>query len=258
MNTPFICPVCRKPLIKTDGALSCGKHNFDISRKGYVNLLISNQKKSKNPGDNKQMIAARRRVLDSGYYSSLYFEIEKIVSPLSPDFILDLGCGEGSLTNLLAEKAKTCVGLDVSKEAINAASSKKGIYAVASAANIPLPDKSVDVLVNSFAPLYPDAERVLKDEGVVIKITPSTDHLFELKEAVYPNPYYNPPDKDVPPFRTVSSKVVKSRIILSNDLLSSVIAMTPYFYKTPKEDLAKVIDKEITTTLSFSVRILKK
>ena len=138
MNAVFICPVCKKPLNKDNGSLTCGKHVFDIARKGYVNLLTSNQKKTKSPGDNKVMIAARKTALESGYYSSLYAALKEIVKPLYPKTLLDV----------LADFAETTIGLDVSKDAIAAASGKKGVYAVASAASIPLPDESVDVLIN--------------------------------------------------------------------------------------------------------------
>ncbi|MBQ7652832.1 MAG: methyltransferase domain-containing protein [Clostridia bacterium] len=258
MNAVFICPVCKKPLNKDNGSLTCGKHVFDIARKGYVNLLTSNQKKTKSPGDNKVMIAARKTALESGYYSSLYAALKEIVKPLYPKTLLDLGCGEGSLTDVLADFAETTIGLDVSKDAIAAASGKKGVYAVASAASIPLPDESVDVLINCFAPLYQDAERVLKKEGLLIKVTPAKEHLYELKEAVYPEPYYNPPDKEIPRFKAVNSKIVTSTVVLSGELLKSVITMTPYFYKTPKELIENVLDKEIPTTLAFSIRVMKK
>ena len=75
-NLPMTCPVCGEksgnpPLLTRDGnSLRCPKnHCFDISSKGYVNLLLSQHKNVKDPGDSKEMVAARRLFLDSGAYS---------------------------------------------------------------------------------------------------------------------------------------------------------------------------------------------
>ena len=41
----FICPVCGKLLSKNEKMYFCSSgHNFDISKKGYVNLLCPRQK----------------------------------------------------------------------------------------------------------------------------------------------------------------------------------------------------------------------
>jgi 23S rRNA (guanine745-N1)-methyltransferase len=36
-------------------------HPFNIAKEGYVNLLLSHQRKSKHPGDDPDMVMARRR-----------------------------------------------------------------------------------------------------------------------------------------------------------------------------------------------------
>lgn len=55
-NLPMTCPVCGEksgnpPLLTRDGnSLRCPKnHCFDISSKGYVNLLLSQHKNVKDP-----------------------------------------------------------------------------------------------------------------------------------------------------------------------------------------------------------------
>ena len=59
---PLTCPVCgektnRPPRLIQDGkTLRCPKgHSFDVSAKGYVNLLLTQHKNVKDPGDSKEM-----------------------------------------------------------------------------------------------------------------------------------------------------------------------------------------------------------
>lgn len=61
-ETMLLCPVCKEKLVKdiSNKMYRCSnKHTYDIAKEGYVNLLISNQKRSKNPGDSKEMVLSR-------------------------------------------------------------------------------------------------------------------------------------------------------------------------------------------------------
>ena len=66
----FRCPLCSSPLTRTDRTYTCPKgHSFDRAREGYVHLLPANQKHAKDPGDDKEMAAARNRFLSGGWYA---------------------------------------------------------------------------------------------------------------------------------------------------------------------------------------------
>ena len=99
--TEYLCPICAGHLVfsPADKRLECmNTHVFDQARQGYFNLLPVQQKKSKNPGDSKDMIAARHDFLAAGYYLPLAKHIvgtidEQVCSV--PYTVLDLGCGEG-------------------------------------------------------------------------------------------------------------------------------------------------------------------
>src|SRR5215471_11482909 len=66
------CPVCHEPLTNLGPLYQCPKgHTFDIAKQGYVNLLLAHQRKSKQPGDNKEMILARTHFLEQGYYQPI-------------------------------------------------------------------------------------------------------------------------------------------------------------------------------------------
>ena len=75
----FICPVCGNLLQKEEKAYICPKgHNYDLAREGYVYLLPPNKKHSKDPGDNKQMVAARRAFLETGLYQPFSDELDRL------------------------------------------------------------------------------------------------------------------------------------------------------------------------------------
>lgn len=105
----FRCPVCQEPLAGPHGrpsaggrggpggSWSCpGGHCFDVAREGYVNLLLTHQRRHRQPGDSAEMLRHRRAFLDAGHYRRL---AEAVASCAEPDqAVLDAGCGEGYYT----------------------------------------------------------------------------------------------------------------------------------------------------------------
>src|SRR5690606_4067516 len=92
----YLCPLCQQPLHLSAKQYQCAnRHSFDIAREGYVNLLPVQHKNSKDPGDNKDMMQARRDFLHAGWYAPLAQAVSDTVTKLAPDTLLDLGCGEG-------------------------------------------------------------------------------------------------------------------------------------------------------------------
>ncbi len=269
----YICPVCKKMLIFDDkkstyGTLVCeNNHSFDYSKKGYVNLLLSDKMHSKTPGDNKLMIDAREAFLKKDYYKPLCDEIITTLRKFNHNTILDAGCGEGYYTSNISEGCKECsalYGVDISKNAlVNALrKDKKTKYAVASLFNLPFSDESFDVVLNIFAP-YAHSEflRVLKMGGVMMLVIPDENHLFELKELLYDTPYKN----EVKAFEIADFEFLfctdvsfKMNIQNSEDLVK-LFMMTPYYYRTPKEK-ALVLEKinSISISAEFKILVYKK
>ncbi len=257
----FVCPICKSELTRCEGSLKCqSNHSFDIAKQGYVNLLLSNAQ-GKRHGDDKLMVMARRSFLDKGYYSILRDKIAEVLG--EGHKVLDAGCGEGYYTSLFA-KGNEVYGIDISKDALKSASvrCKDCSFAVASIADIPLPDSSVDGVVLIFAPDSRDEFlRVLKTGGRLITVTPMEKHLFELKEAVYDEPYLNPPTKaEREGFELLSANEVKYTIELDcNEDILALFKMTPYYYKTSKTDQQKLekIDR-LSTRLEFLIAEYEK
>jgi 23S rRNA (guanine745-N1)-methyltransferase len=70
--TDFICPLDGKPLSLNERSWHCdNNHSYDVAKQGYVNLLPVQNKRSKDPGDSKAMVQARREFLEQGHYQPL-------------------------------------------------------------------------------------------------------------------------------------------------------------------------------------------
>lgn len=254
----LICPICNKPLQKVERSAICeNKHSFDYAKQGYLNLLI---KQSVDHGDNKEMVQARTDFLNSGGYEFLKNELVKISEEYQPDTLCDLGCGEGYYTTDLQANEK--YGFDMSKDALKHASRTDSStqYAVASIFRLPLPDESCDMATTCFAPFAKDEiERVLKNDGRFVFVSPGPKHLFELKDLIYETPYEN----IIKPLETNMFK--EKEYIISNvfhcdkDVLISLFKMTPYYHRTKSEDIEKLNEQNgMDITAEFVIRIYQK
>ena len=267
----FICPVCRTGLFKTEKTYICQNgHSFDIAKKGYVNLLMSGN--GGQHGDDKTMFSARADFLNRGFYDKLSEEICKCVNEhcQGGGIVLDAGCGECKYNADIYEsleredKKNTVIGVDISKEALGFAKRRtnKLNLAVASCADIPVEAESADVLVNIFAPFMPEEfKRVIKRDGMIIRVYPLAKHLWELKELIYDVPYENPEtDMEEEGLTLVEKLDVKYDMeFKTNEDIMSLFKMTPYFYRTSEEDKKKLEEvKSLTCRAEFGIAIYKK
>lgn len=259
MTNRFICPVCAEKgaqaaLIEEGGSLRCPKnHSFDLSAKGYVNLLLPQHKNVKNPGDSKEMAAARRSFLNTGAYEPLREGLcaaaGELTAGLSAPVIADCGCGEGYYTAGLYEslcaagKSPEILAVDISKSVLAAAkprfSGKNISAAVASCFRMPLASGSVDLAAVIFAPFCTEElRRIVKPGGGIITAIPAREHLYGLKTLLYRQPYYN----EVKPYEIEGLEFVGKREIAytlkidNQETLNALFMMTPYYYKTSRED----------------------
>ena len=274
MMEVFRCPLCRTKLIKNERALKCEHgHSFDISAEGYVHLLPANKMNSKVPGDSKEMAASRSAFLDKGYYEPLLLELERTVLELSENeepAMLDCGCGEGYYTANIAKELKNrfpkakIAGFDISRPSVRRAAkrTKEVDFAVASVFDIPVSDKSFDILLNVFSPLSIDEyKRVLKDGGYYVYVVPAARHLWQLKAAIYDTPYENR-EEDIPyeGFEHVETRKVRyETLIKTREDIFALFQMTPYYWKTSAKGAEKLSAYEsLLTEVAFDIHIYKK
>ena len=265
-NGLFVCPKCGEPLTLIEKSYKCRNgHCYDVSRSTHVNLLPVNSKNSNCPGDNEEMIKARVIVMDKGYYGNLANYIAHKIKDLSPEVILDAGCGEGYVTGALKEffPNATVIGTDISKSAIITASKKRKSvqYAVASSMRLPIKEASVDVLLCAFAPVFSEEfARVLRNKGLFIRVTPDVNHLFNLKSVLYEVPRVNELDPiEIDGFDLISEETVTKSLDFMSEEISALIKMTPYFYHTPKDRIESVSNiSSLNINTEFNVRIYQK
>lgn len=264
----WTCPVCQQPLSGCS-VLQCDNgHSFDRAREGYVNLLPANKKRSLEPGDNATMIAARRRVHETGVYQPLAESMATLLADtaaLGAGPLLDLGCGEGYYAGYLAEHfpAVSILGVDMAKSAVRLAAKRyPGVeFAVASAFAVPLAAGSVGGVVSVFAPAaHEELQRVLPAGGVYLKVTPAPMHLWSLREALYASPRPHAEEAVlVPGFSLASTNTVSFTLSADQALLADIVTMTPFAYRGQREKRLLLLQRksaqlEMMFTLSLLIR----
>ncbi|HUI45369.1 MAG TPA: methyltransferase domain-containing protein [Nitrospirota bacterium] len=259
------CPVCRNPLLNSADGYRCSKnHTFDAAREGYVNVLLSHKKNSKEPGDSKEMIRSRRRFLDLGLYDGISSDINEAVADNLPESrsqsafnILDAGCGEGfylkRLKEFLAHRPGAPVtheyyGVDISKSAIRQATQRDRTmgWFVASIVDLPFAQASFDMVLNVFSPAdFHEFSRVLRKTGGLLVVSPGPRHLNGLREIIYPETREHAPSTICEEVKGLFSLSTETRInyqleLKSRAAIMDLLAMTPYFWNIDLKTKAKV------------------
>ncbi|WP_136255984.1 putative RNA methyltransferase [Onishia niordana] len=286
-TTPFqalACPLDGDVLHRSGNSWRCGVgHSFDIAKQGYVNLLPVQNKRSQDPGDSKEMVAARQRFLNAGHYQPIADAVSQAAltqvpgeapaeSPLS---VLDAGCGEGYYLRELARawgetaqeaQALSLLGVDISKWAVLAAARQgkqagvEASWVVGSNANLPMQPGTLDRVLCMFGfPVYPEFARVLKPGGVLIMVEAGPDHLRELREVIYPS--LKPPREDeaaVPEgFTRRPGETLRYTIALEGaEPIADLLAMTPHLYRASAEGREKAAALA-SLTMTVDVRVTR-
>ena len=272
----YKCPICQKDLLKKDNTFKClNGHSFDVNKKQYVNLLLPNQIHSENPGDSKEMIDARTRFLNQGYYQELRTLLISIINQLINDgeVFCDLACGEGYYTHeihkSLLNRNVTSYGVDLSKFGIAEATRKMRVeainninYCIGNLMYLPYMEESMNVVLNCFAPFFENEfSRIIKKNGYFIRVLPNANHMYELKKSIYEEVKLNEEkETQLTKFELVLEKELtyQKEFNNSSDLLH-LFMMTPLYYKSNPSVIGKIKNiKELLLTLSFKILVYKK
>lgn len=271
-TSALACPMDGLPLERTGNSWQCpNAHTYDIARQGYVNLLPVQNKRSKDPGDSKEMVLARQHFLAAGFYKPIADAVCEAVNARTDTrsliSVLDAGCGEGYYLRELHQSGLSLriTGLDISKWAVIAAAKldKTSDWLVGSNANLPLLPSTQDVILCMFGfPVYAEFARALKEHGVLIKVDAGPDHLLELREIIYPVIKAASDNKveSTTGFTMLEQRALRYTIKVSGqEQIARLLTMTPHLYRTSAEGRARAAAlTEIVLTIDVRLAVLEK
>jgi 23S rRNA (guanine745-N1)-methyltransferase len=275
----FKCPICDSSMkvFELKSLVCVNDHTFDFTKQGYINLLTHPLKTKYG----KELFESRRNLIaESGFFEPLCEAIAETIKKQAvlknePLFILDSGCGEGSHLSNICDRVRadfhetvTGVGIDISKEGIFVAAKNYSskIWCVADLANTPFKEKQFNVILNILSPSnYAEFDRLLKDDGLVIKVVPQSGYLKELREFFYDKPemqsYSNVEtvDRFNENFHNVECSRIRYTMNLDNPFLHSLVQMTPLTWATTQERINSFLERDSAEiTIDFDLLIGRK
>ncbi len=269
----YQCPLCSEKLKQEPRFYQCANnHQFDIAKEGYVNLIPANKKRSKNPGDNTEMMQARRRFLGSGHYAQLQQQVAKICLEKlnNTDFnMLDIGCGEGYYTNELDYQLRQAghepdvFGLDISKVAVRYAAKKYPLchFSVASSQNLPFLDHSLNLILRIYAPCNTEEmNRCVAENGVVVTVTPAARHLYQLRALIYDDVrLHDEAIETIDGFTLEHEEHLSYQMNLDESESLDLLQMTPFAWKATDSVRQQLVNTPVfNCEADFMIRVYRK
>ena len=268
----LVCPVCGD-VLQLGGpqmrSLVCSVgHSFDLAKQGYVNLYRGKPINEYT----KESFQERQVILQRGMYAHLLEEIcsflrktlESGMDSVEKKVLVDAGCGEGYYTREIAQQFDhlQMYGTDLSRDSIQlAAGTANGMGAgpaeikwfVSDISKLPVADGSVDYVLDIFTSAnYQEFQRVLGEEGYLIKIIPGEGHVKELREAAKDQLYHKEYKERkgaavfAEQFELVEQKIVSRTFSVSPEERDIFIRMTPLLFAVDKSKIDWSTVTEIT------------
>ncbi|MBS4188630.1 methyltransferase domain-containing protein [Bacillus sp. FJAT-49705] len=278
-ETIFACPICKSSMkvLEYKSLICSNHHTFDFAKQGYINFTTHSVKTKYS----KELFESRRKLITKGaFFEPLSNAIAKVIynyvfKTKETISILDMGCGEGSqlsnicdIVSFIIYESVVGVGIDISKEGIMVASKNytDKIWTVADLANTPFKNKQFDVILNILSPSnYAEFNRLLKDDGLVIKIVPQSDYLKELREHLFRKSekqnYSNAEtvERFNESFQIVESSRLSYTMNLNKSSIEWLVQMTPLTWTTTEERLKSFLNKDLAQiTVDLDILIGKK
>lgn len=274
---PFECPLDGLRLEVGARTLTCaGGHSFDVSAQGYVNLLPVQFKASRDPGDSRPMVDARRRVLDAGLFDPLANAAARIVGDHMASggheaLLVDAGCGDGFYTARLAsalpQPNPLVLGIDISKWAVSAAAKRHRhiAWAVASNKRLPVRRGSAAMITSLFGFETWQVWAGLQSSGqLVMVVDPGPLHLIELREIIYESVRTHDAPRNESALASGYSLIAESGVRFGavaegGGILGDILEMTPHGHKITAAARASVhsLDR-LELTIDALIRVYRR
>ena len=213
--------------------------------------------------------------LNQGYYDHLLDAIEQLLlehidTQIDHDFsVLDLGCGEGyyleQIYNRLESNSNLFIGgygVDISKMANRRAASayKNMEFVVGSTYKIPVLSQVVNLALSVFSPFSTkEVIRILKPQGLFLRISPGARHLYQFREKIYANVHLH----DIPPVESpfkLIEQVSLSKVITitSQKDIGNLLTMTPLNWHGCADAKSQLLHSEsLEMETEFTIQLMK-
>ncbi|WP_051804092.1 putative RNA methyltransferase [Streptomyces sp. NRRL S-474] len=270
--TVLTCPLCPSGLIRTGGALRCAdRHTFDIARHGYVSLLTGHRRAVS--ADSADMVRCRGSFLRAGHYDPLARTLVELATELAPPdaVVLDAGAGTGHYLAAVLDALPGALGLglDSSVHALRAAARAHArAEAVGWDVWRPWPVRTgcADLVLNVFAPRNgPEFHRVLRPDGALLVVTPTSRHLRELRAplgllAVDPRKEERLRRTLAARFRHARTESLEYPMSLTPEDATGLVAMSPAAHHVGPAELRRrvgALGTPVRVTASFTVSVYR-
>ena len=178
--------------------------------------------------------------------------------------LADIGCGEGYYTRMLHQRPPypTCIGVDLSRAAVAAAAKQSSAqpWLVGDLTHLPLADASVDAVLDVLTPAdYQEFARVLKPNGLLLKIVPEEDYLREIRDAMQDQlqsgPFSNARViEHLQEHAQVLERIsIRRTLPLTGTQAQDFLRMTPMTFGLAQDALAGITFDAITVSLTLLV-----
>ena len=247
------CTICHSEIKMMDSkSLVCEKgHSFDLAKQGYVNML---QKQVSTMYDHTLFDARKRIIHDYKFYDKVHQKISKIIDEALQEggLVFDAGSGEGThlyeIFNQLDQDYIHGIGLDISKDGIVMAAKNYSDqnWLVGDLTQTPFKEHSLDIILSFLSPAnYSEFKRIMKPNGLLIKIIPGSHYLKEIRE------HLSDEDKEYENTDTVNLMKNKVDVIseervtyereVDEEILRDILTMTPLTWHISESQIESIL-----------------
>jgi 23S rRNA (guanine745-N1)-methyltransferase len=232
--------------------------------------LQPQDRRSTNPGDSRESVAARARLLAAGVGAAVVRAVAETAATLglkADATIVDLGCGGGdTLDAICARTGGAGVGIDISTAATDLAARRfpTVTWVVANAdRRLPLLDGSVTLAMSLHARRNPpECSRVLCESGFLIVAVPAADDLIELRAHVQGEAVERPRapavvEEHAAMFTLVDARIVREHHRLDRPQLLELLSGTYRGARTSSAARVEALES-LDVTLASDILLFRK
>lgn len=249
----MICPICHTRLIIKNNSMFCSNnHNYNINKKGYINLEPNKKLKLYN----KDLFDNRRLILEKKYYEHLTNGLNAIIKDFKCENVIDIGSGEGTFLNSISCESK--VGIDLAQAGIHIASSYIDCaFIVGDLSNIPFADNSFDCVFNILTPAnYEEFKRVLKNDGILVKVIPGTNYINEIRNQLNFTDYENQSERKLNDnCEIIRKETIYNKKVFRHDFLS-FLKMLPIYNNLTNSQISLIVSKLSNTAITLDLTVI--